>query len=134
MDGNKGLTVVREALAHAFSDAPVASPQRERVALLLQIVNLSFAAVMVSAWTYISYIIADPIAWATWVPLSRHANPGLFDYPFSLLWGLPVGGVVAGFCARRLTMPKLMITALWMPLLVLGMIFGWFYLTPIEWH
>lgn len=125
---------MREAIAHAFSDAPPAPVERRWFLRTLQLLNLGFATAVVSAWTYLSYFLADPIGWATWMPLSRSGNPHLFDYPFVVLWGLPVGGVLVSYCARRLTMHRLIATALLLPILTLGVIIGWFYLAPLEWH
>ena len=130
----KGPRVVREAIAHAFSDAPPVPTERRWVVVGLQLVNLAFASAVISAWTYLAYILAEPIGWATWVPLSRYGNPHLFDYPFMVLWALPIGGVIVAYCARRLMMHRLITTALVLPILTLGIIIGWYYLAPPEWH
>ena len=125
---------MREAISHAFRDAPPPPSLRPGLIIALQALNVAFAAAIVSAWTYLSYFLADPIGWATWAPLSRHGNPGLLDYPFMVLWGMPLAGVAIAYCARRLMMHGLITTALILPILTLGIIIGWYYLAPTEWH
>lgn len=56
-------------------------------------VNLAFAALNVFMWSIVALVLADPISWATWSPLgSVGSRPDLFEYPFVLLWAMPLAG------------------------------------------
>lgn len=57
------------------------------------IANLAFAAANIFLWSAVAIVIADPIGWATWSSLgSVSRRPDLFEYPFIMLWGLPLLG------------------------------------------
>ena len=56
-------------------------------------INLMFAALNVFMWSVVALVLADPISWATWSPLGAVTHrPDLFEYPFVLLWALPLAG------------------------------------------
>lgn len=104
----------------------------KRVLLVLFIVNATFAGTSLFMWTFLSLLIAEPIRWATWRGID--ARPDLLDYPFVLLWLLPASGILAGWVAMRAQQHKLACWLAFFPIILLGLIFGWYYLTPIEWH
>jgi hypothetical protein len=62
--------------------------QRLGLALL---VDVLFAGAMLLWWGRLSWVLMDPVRWATWVNVGP--NPDLFEYPFVVLWGLPLAGV-----------------------------------------
>jgi hypothetical protein len=99
--------------------------------LLLAAVNAAFAVLVLSAWTFTSLFVADPIEWATWMRVHRGGSlMDLFDYPFVLLWLLPAGGISAAWMAGKSRKWGTAYAALTMPILVLGFCFAWFYLAP----
>ncbi|MFM9940940.1 MAG: hypothetical protein ACKVP7_15765 [Hyphomicrobiaceae bacterium] len=103
--------------------------------LLLACVNGIFAASMISAWTVTSLFIADPIEWATWMRIYRTGSiMELFDYPFVLLWLLPVSGIATAWVAGQSRNWSLAYGSLTLPIVVLGFCVGWFYLAPEAWR
>ena len=108
--------------------------KRHRLQTMLQLINLGFVVVIISAWTFVALFVTEPIGWATWAPLSRGWRPGMLEYPFTLLWGLPVAGVAAAWLAQKNNFKALSYALLTFPILILGLIFGWYYLAPVEWH
>jgi hypothetical protein len=96
--------------------------------------NVVFAAVVVFAWAYVALVISEPLAWATWMPVGRNWRPGMFEYPFTLLWALPGAGIVSGWTARKARNMPLAYFCASLPIITLILLFGWYYLAPIEWH
>ena len=100
--------------------------------IALQAVNLLFAASSIFLWAVVSLFIAEPMQWAT--ARGVGARPELIDYPFVLLWLVPVAGACAAWIAQKAECPKLAYFLAIYPLLNLGLLVGWFYLTPAHWH
>lgn len=100
--------------------------------LILFVVNATFAATSIFWWTFISLFVAQPIQWATWGGIS--SRPDLIEYPFILLWLLPASGIAAGWIAKGIHQPRIACWLAFLPIVLLGLVFGWFYLIPVEWH
>lgn len=99
--------------------------------LALAAVNAAFAAMVLSAWTFASLFIADPIEWATWMRVHRGSNVmELFDYPFVLLWLMPAGGIAVAWMSGKSRQWGTAYAALTLPIVVLGFCFCWYYLAP----
>jgi len=75
-----------------------------RVVMTLIVVNATFAAASLFWWTMLSLFVAEPIRWATWHGVSP--NPDLFEYPFTLLWLMPLACAVAAWVARSVHQQK----------------------------
>ena len=57
-------------------------------------VNALFAGLILFAWTYVAFFVAEPLAWATWMPISRgYGLTGVMEYPFVMLWLFPLAGI-----------------------------------------
>jgi hypothetical protein len=121
------------SISYTGADVP-GTPVRERrrLILLLVAINTGFGLATLFWWTMMSLIVAEPIKWATWTGISSH--PDFFEYPFNMLWMLPLGGAAASWVLFKNGNRK---HALWFglfPVVFLGLVIGWFYLTPIEWR
>ncbi|HRD76334.1 MAG TPA: hypothetical protein PK264_10385 [Hyphomicrobiaceae bacterium] len=123
---------MREFVAIDTAPEPIRI-KRTRIQTLLQIANIAITAVVLGAWTFIALFVVEPIGWATWAPVTRGWRPGLFEYPFTMLWGLPLCAVALAWLARRANFSGLNYALLLLPLALLGMIFGWYYLAPSDW-
>jgi hypothetical protein len=101
-----------------------------RLMSALMVVNGLFAFATLLAWTKLAGIAAQPIFWATW----SHVDPtdGILSYPFILLWLLPLSAIYAAWAAEKAAMRSLAWTWLWIPIVMHGLIMGWFYLAPPE--
>lgn len=97
-------------------------------------VNAAFAAAVVFAWAYVALVISEPLAWATWMPVGRTWRPGMLEYPFALLWALPGAGIVSAWSARKARNMSLAYFSASLPIVTLALMFGWYYLAPVEWH
>jgi hypothetical protein len=111
-----------------------ARPPGTRLLFSLIALNGLFSAAVLTMWTAMQIFVADPITWATWAPLGRDSNPDFFDYPFVLLWSLPAGCAFAAWWTNKLGDRKLAYALVGIPVLWLGMVFAWYYLTPADWH
>lgn len=100
--------------------------------LILFIVNATFAVASVFFWTLLSLFVAEPIQWATWSGIAP--RPDLMDYPFILLWALPAGGIVCAWLVKNSGRSRMACWLAFLPIVLLGLIFGWYYLVPTEWH
>ena len=101
----------------------------------LMALNGLFAAGIMFAWTYVSMFVAEPLAWATWMPISRgYGVTGIMDYPFIILWALPVIGICGAWVGDKGGRKVLAYAFVAVPLIMLVMIFGWYYGAPADWH
>lgn len=124
---------MRESIAYA-DQIRVHAPKSEWPLLALLAINAVFVAAVVFAWAYVALVISEPLAWATWMPVGRSWRPGMLEYPFTLLWVLPGAGIISAWAARKSrNMPVANFCAS-LPIITLALMFGWYYLTPIEWH
>ena len=107
--------------------------QRDPALLVaLQAVNLTFAVAAVTMWAVVSLLVAEPLRWATTRGVG--ARPELFDYPFVLIWLLPVAGACAAWVAQKAERSKLALFLAFYPVLYLGLVVGWYYLAPLQWR
>lgn len=98
-------------------------------------INAMFAAMILSAWTFMSMFIAEPLAWATWMRVHRSSSFfDIFNYPFVLLWLLPVCGLATAYVAGEGRKWSMAWCALTLPIVVHGTTIGWYYLAPQAWH
>lgn len=78
----------------SFWDAAWWGNRRNKAFLsTMAVVNLAFAVLNIFLWSVVALVLADPISWATWSPLGAVGQrPDLLEYPFVLLWALPLAG------------------------------------------
>ncbi|MCL4767633.1 MAG: hypothetical protein KJZ80_15510 [Hyphomicrobiaceae bacterium] len=100
--------------------------------MALQAANLVFAASSVFLWALMSLFMAEPIRWATARGVGM--RPELLEYPFILLWLLPVAGACAAWVAQKAQRLKLAYFLAFYPILWFGLVVGWYYLMPVQWH
>ncbi|HWV79976.1 MAG TPA: hypothetical protein VNZ50_00975 [Hyphomicrobiaceae bacterium] len=97
----------------------------------LMLANAVVAMTVLFAWTAVSLYIVEPIAWATWMPVRRGTTfEDLFEYPFVMLWFMPAAGIFGAWLALKIGRRALAISCVTLPLGLLGLIFGWYYLAP----
>lgn len=90
--------------------------------------NVGFSAAMMWLWSDIPHSLADPVRWATWAPLRPH--PGLLEFPFVLLWGLPMAGTALAWLLRQGGSKRLALWVVSFPLLYLGILLACFHVVP----
>jgi hypothetical protein len=114
-----------------YGDEAHAPSQPSGILTFLMVANAVVAMTVLFAWTAVSLYIVEPIAWATWMPVRRGTTfEDLFDYPFVMLWFMPAAGIVGAWLAQKFGHRALALTCVVLPLTLLGLIFGWFYLAP----
>jgi len=99
--------------------------RRLRLVLLL---NLVYASLPLLWWEQLSQFLMDPVRWATWTSLGP--NPGILEYPYAMLWGLPLAGFAIGWLLQLGGSRR---TALWIesfPPLYLTTLLASFYIIP----
>ena len=94
--------------------------------------NAIIATSIAFFWSGLSALIEEPFKWATGMPISL--RPALLDYPYLMLWLLPLLSMCCGWLALKAGMPSLSRTVGAFPIFMLAMILGWYYLTPISMH
>ncbi len=99
--------------------------------IVLQAANLIFAASCVFLWAMLSLVVGEPIRWAPEYGIG--SRPQLFDYPFVLLWLLPVISACAAWVAQQIDRMKLAYFLALYPLAYISLIVGWYYLAPRHW-
>ena len=98
-------------------------------------VNALFAGLILFAWTYVAFFVAEPLAWATWMPISRgYGLTGVMEYPFVMLWLFPLAGIFGAWLSLKGGRKPLAYACVAVPLAMLALVMVWFYMTPSEWH
>jgi hypothetical protein len=116
-----------------YDDRASASIRPTGFMTLMMLVNAVIAMTVLFAWTAISLYIVEPIAWATWMPVRRGTSfEELFEYPFVLLWLMPLGGVAGAWLGLKFGRRTFALTCAILPVLLLALIFAWFYGAPLE--
>ena len=103
------------------------SNQRARAFLsTVGLINLAFAAANVFLWSFVAVVVADPIAWATWSSFgSVSRRPDLLEYPFVMLWGLPLLGSGVATVNNFLGFKQMAKVAAVFPLTLFGLTLIW---------
>lgn len=97
----------------------------------LMLTNAVVAITVLFAWTAVSLYIVEPIAWATWMPVRRGTTfDDLFEYPFVLLWLGPALGIAGAWMSLKFGKRALALTCVSLPLGMMCLILGWYYLAP----
>jgi hypothetical protein len=95
-------------------------------------INGLFVAGVLLWWHWMSIVMSEPVRWATWH--SMGPRPSILDYPFALLWALPLAAVSASWFARKFGNMRMACGFAFFPVFYLSLIVGWFYLAPQTWH
>jgi hypothetical protein len=111
---------------------PREQPKGSRFLLGLVMIDGVFAMLALLWWHLMSVFLAEPMRWATWAAVPP--KPAMLDYPFLLLWLLPSAGICAAWFAKKARHERLACWFAVFPILYLGILVAWFYLTPLEWH
>lgn len=106
--------------------------QRTGLLRVIMTLNVVFGVACIFWWPTLSRYLADAMRWATWRGIEQ--APNLFDYPFVLLWLLPISGIGAAWFVERSGKAQTACIVATLPILLLGMIFGWYHLAPPEWR
>lgn len=117
------------------SDGRHVSRHKSRTLMSLIAINAAFAFVMLFAWKIASLFVIEPLTWATWMPVYR--GSGLEDvvrYPFVLLWLWPIMGAAGAWFSANLGKQPVAFAFASLPIVILSLVFGWYYLTPPDWR
>ncbi len=119
-----------------YSDTASATPVRaSRLMATLMGLNGIVSSAILFAWTYIALFVAEPLSWATWMPISRgHGFTGVLDYPFVMLWVMPLIGIFGAWVGLQGGRKPLAYAFVMVPLGMLAMVMGWYHLVPTDWH
>ncbi|MEZ5850954.1 MAG: hypothetical protein R3D68_09950 [Hyphomicrobiaceae bacterium] len=102
---------------------------------VLGIVNTSFAVVVLLAWSSVQLFLMEPIEWATWQPITRTQDlASLGEYPFVILWLLPLLGMFGGMVFGASGKSKQAYFCATTPIILISGILAWYYFLPQEWH
>ncbi len=120
----------------SYYEDGVAAPKKASMAMAgLMVVNAVMSAGIVFAWTFVSLFVAEPLAWATWMPINRgYGLFGLVEYPFVLLWIVPLLGICGAWVSLKAGRRALAFTFVALPIGMLALVLGWYHLAPQDWH
>jgi hypothetical protein len=122
-------------LINYYEDGAAAPARTSRIMLTLMTANGLFASAIVFAWTYVALFMAEPLSWATWMPVSRgYGLYGVFEYPFVTLWGMPLFGIFGAWLSLQAGRKTLAYSFVAVPIVMLCLVMGWYYLTPSDWR
>jgi hypothetical protein len=122
-------------LINYYEDGSAAPVRLSRPMIALMAMNGVFSSAILFAWTYIAFFVAEPLSWATWMPISRGFGfTGVLDYPFVMLWALPLVGVFGAWISIHAGRKPLAYAFVAVPLVMLALVMGWFHLAPPDWR
>ncbi len=96
-------------------------------------VNLVFVGLCTFGWSLASILVADALSWATWSQVGR-SMPEFYEYPFMLLWALPLGGSCAAWMCHKVRMERVSFACAFLPISLFSTIIGWYNLAPVWWR
>lgn len=100
---------------------------------VLMAVNLLFASACIFWWGMMAIVVADAVSWATWGHIGRGA-PDFLQYPFILLWALPLGGSCLGWAWMKVDNERMAVTSTLFPIVLLSFVLGWYHFAPLAWR
>jgi hypothetical protein len=116
-------------------DVSTATCKRIRSARLLVglvAINAVFALGVVAWWHMMAQVMAEPVRWATWQAMAP--RPAMLDYPFVMLWALPLAAISIAWFARQFGNLRFACGVAFFPVFYLSLMVSWFYLAPPAWH
>ena len=88
--------------------------------------NAVFALANVFFWSTLAVVLADPISWSTWSSIGGSGRqPELLEYPFVLLWALPLAGSAMAALYSFLGFSRMARVTAMFPLVLFGLTIGW---------
>lgn len=122
-------------LINYYEDEAAAPARTSRFMAALMAMNGAVSAAIVFAWTYVALFVAEPLQWATWMPITRGFGlMGVVEYPFVMLWVMPLAGVFGAWMSLQGRRKALAYTFVAVPLVMLALVMGWYHLAPTDWH
>ena len=112
----------------------VAGQMPMRLATMMAI-NGIMAAIVLFSWTLVAYLAKAPLEWATWNSIYRGPGlQGLLEYPFMVLWLWPLAGIAGSWLAYKSGRKPLAYSFSALPIVMMCLIFGMYYLAPPDWR
>ena len=91
--------------------------------------NAAFALANVFFWSTLAIVLADPISWSTWSSVGGGARqPELLEYPFVLLWALPLAGSAIAALYSFLGFSQMARAAAMFPLVLFAFTVCWWWI------
>ena len=90
-------------------------------------INVLFAVTVVFAWSLVGTWLADPISAAAESSVTTFSRPDLLEYPYLVLWMLPIAGSLTAWLADRMGLTMFAKVAVSYPLLLMGLSYVWFH-------
>lgn len=97
----------------------------QRFTRLMWVLNVAFTVAVLFGWGAISGFIEPPIVAATEAGIANH--PRFDEYPYALLWVLPIGGVMLSWAAAHGGYGALSRFAAAYPVILITFAVLWFY-------
>jgi len=95
-------------------------------------VNLVIALVTLTSWAVIRMTVAQPLGWATSQIIGD--DPGFLDYPFVLLWAVPILAVLVARGAAKWGRREMALGTAFLAPTLFAIILGIFYFGPTGWR
>lgn len=105
---------------------------QSKMLVLMMAVNLAMAIASLTAWAYVRLSVAQPLSWATSQIVGE--NPDFLDYPFVLLWALPIFAVLVARSAAKWGAKEMAFGVAMLSPTLFATIMALFYLGPIGWR
>ncbi len=107
-------------------------PAHSKILTLMVGINVGIALVALSSWAVIRLTVAQPLSWATSQIVGE--NPDFLDYPFVLLWALPILAVLVARGAAKWGAREMALGTAVLPPLLFATVMITFYYGPSAWR
>ena len=122
----------REGRPMSLSYYDVREKPQTKIATGLIILNAAMSFAMVFYWSGLAGFVGEPYKWAMRGNISP--TPALFEYPYLGLWMTPLLCMCGGWLALKGDRAFAARMIGFYPTVMLILMLGWYYLTPMEWH
>lgn len=99
----------------------------KRFVTIMMAVNLAICVVVLFSWPIVGPLLADPISAAAESSLDGTHTPSIVDYPYVVLWLLPMLGAVGSWLTSNLGQPTLSKFLAAYPLLLIISSCAWYW-------
>ena len=106
----------------------------KRFVTFMLAVNLAVCVVVLFSWPLVGPLLANPISAAADASLDGTITPSIIDYPYVVLWLLPMLGAVGAWFASNLGHQTLARFLAAYPLLLILSSCGWYWYLSGTYH
>ena len=120
---NLSYTHMGGPIRHQPSYAPV---------YLFLLADIAMFMAVVLAWPLVHPLFGATVEWAVGQSAHHAAWQDMLNYPYVLLWGMPLGGSIVAWSAMRANSHQLALISAALPVVLFALAICWFDFAPMH--